>query len=783
MDNNNTNKIYNFLNFQVNPQQRTVTKDSRPINLSKKSFDMLVVLLQRHGELIIKDELLAAVWPNQIITDYALSKQISRLKKALEPSDSPISIIETVRGVGFRLLGDVQEGSVDILATKPKKSYLLLGVTAVVIALTLITYYLYQQKTATSVQITDKTLAPKNTKPINIAIIPAEKTDDWLDIGGLNYLTELIQQDSDVGTISPQKNWFDSTDNHLLAAQLLSVDNIDYTLSIKNIVLDGVFKSKLVLRNKKGVLINGDIQAESLSLLFDNIRTWVNQQTRIGSELKSYTTKYSKISNYALESYLRGLTVGEDGKYTQAIEFMKTAVDQDKDFFPAWIMLVKLEAELGNYEKSIAIADTIERLDGFDENLLNHLYNAKAKSLIYLNKLDEADAILKKSIALSELNQDMKAKITSLGNQVMVHDRRGKINDESLKILLLQLDLAKQHDPLLTILARLNYNLSVINTELDNPKKAREYIDKAILQYKQSTDNAIGLFASYAVLSYQHYELAQNDKALLILAEAEKLIDEIESPSVIAYFYMNKARSQSGQGYRTQSINTLEKLTLLSAKIGAKQPKVFGYRALIEQQIAYNDFDAAQLSIKEFITYVSETPEDYLASVGYLATFDMYISARFDDPVLARNKMNQYLQTHPEMKEYLADELKRIEAHILAKEGFIIRAARDLHSLMNYYINKGRVMKGLQVAYEVLELQWLNDMDGFEKTLIQVNEIAVFEYPIVKFRAQLLAFKKDYINAVMLMQDLKPKAREFWSIEDQLLLEKYQQKASIKPLP
>jgi len=772
------------LGFQVNPQQRTVTKDSRPINLSKKSFDILVVLLQRRGGLITKDELLASVWPNQIITDYALSKQIARLRKSLDSSATTETIIETVRGAGFRLLGDVQEGSVDIVATKPKKSYLLLGVTAFVIALTLIAYYLYQQKTATSVPITDKTLVPKNTKPINIAIVPAEKTDDWLNIGGLNYLAELMQQNNNLETINPQKGWFDNTDNHLLAAQLLSVDNIDYTLSIKNIVLDDVFKSQLVLRNKEGVLINGDIQAESLSLLFDNIRTWVNQQTRIGSELKSYTaTKDGKISNYALESYLRGLTVGEDGKYTQAIEFMKTTVDQDKDFFPAWIMLVKLEAELGNYEKSIAIADTIEKLDGFDEDLLNHLYNAKAKSLIYLNKLDEADAILKKSIALSELNQDMKAKITSLGNQVMVHDRRGRINEESLQILLLQLDLAKQHNPLLTILARLNYNLSVINTELDNPKRAREYIDKAILQYKQSTGNAIGLFASYAVLSYQHYELAQNDKALLILAEAEKLIKEVESPSVIAYFYMNKARSQSGQGDRTQSINTLEKLTLLSAKIGAKQPKVFGYRVLIEQQIAYNDFDAAQLSIKEFITYVSETPEDYLANVGYLATFDMYFSARFDDPILARNKMNQYLQNHPEMKEYLADELKRIEAHILAKEGFIVRAVRDLHSLMNYYINKGRVMKGLQVAYEVLELQWLNDMDGFEKTLIQVNEIAVFEYPIVKFRAQLLVFKKDYISAVMLMQDLKPKAREFWSIEDQLLLEQYQQKASIKPLP
>ena len=66
-------------------------------------------------------------------------------------------------------------------------------------------------------------------------------------------------------------------------------------------------------------------------------------------------------------------------------------------------------------------------------------------------------------------------------------------------------------------------------------------------------------------------------------------------------------------------------------------------------------------------------------------------------------------------------------------------------------------------------------MQGYLKTLNQVQELTTFDYPILKYRAQYHAYQDDFINATILMQELKPKAREFWSIDDQLLLEKYQQ--------
>lgn len=131
---NNSNKIYYFSGFILNSQQRLVTNNSKVIDLSKKGFDLLALFLHRHGELLTKDEVLAAVWPNQFITDSALNKQISRLRQIFDSPDSDTSIIETVRGAGFRLLGDVQESSVAPVTTKTKKSYLSFVLTTLVLA-------------------------------------------------------------------------------------------------------------------------------------------------------------------------------------------------------------------------------------------------------------------------------------------------------------------------------------------------------------------------------------------------------------------------------------------------------------------------------------------------------------------------------------------------------------------------------------------------------------------------------------------------------------------------
>ncbi len=96
---------------------------------------------------------------------------------------------------------------------------------------------------------------------------------------------------------------------------------------------------------------------------------------------------------------------------------------------------------------------------------------------------------------------------------------------------------------------------------------------------------------------------------------------------------------------------------------------------------------------------------------------------------------------------------------------------------MNGYIAANNIRYALYAGYSMLELQWKNNMEDYVKTMNYLDEISTFKYPIHKYKAQYLAYNKDYINAYVMMVDLKSKANEFWTTNDQIFLEQYQQLA------
>ncbi|HEX9921590.1 MAG TPA: winged helix-turn-helix domain-containing protein, partial [Anaerolineae bacterium] len=71
--------------------------------LSVKQFDLLLYLYQRAGEVVSKDELASAVWPEAAgdgIYDYQVDKMVSRVRERIGKD-----WIETVWGYGYRLKG------------------------------------------------------------------------------------------------------------------------------------------------------------------------------------------------------------------------------------------------------------------------------------------------------------------------------------------------------------------------------------------------------------------------------------------------------------------------------------------------------------------------------------------------------------------------------------------------------------------------------------------------------------------------------------------------------
>jgi non-specific serine/threonine protein kinase len=88
---------YRFGRFELQPDKRRLLAAGAPVDVGSRAFDLLVVLVERDGHLVTKDELLERVWPKVIVEENTLQAQVSALRKILGPE-----AIATISGRGYR---------------------------------------------------------------------------------------------------------------------------------------------------------------------------------------------------------------------------------------------------------------------------------------------------------------------------------------------------------------------------------------------------------------------------------------------------------------------------------------------------------------------------------------------------------------------------------------------------------------------------------------------------------------------------------------------------------
>ena len=90
-----------------------------PLAVGSRAAEVLGVLVDHPGDLVSRDEIMAAVWPGTVIEDGNLSVQISALRRVLDNGRSDGSLIQTVPGRGYRFLGQVRKYDPDQLPLSP----------------------------------------------------------------------------------------------------------------------------------------------------------------------------------------------------------------------------------------------------------------------------------------------------------------------------------------------------------------------------------------------------------------------------------------------------------------------------------------------------------------------------------------------------------------------------------------------------------------------------------------------------------------------------------------
>ena len=90
--------------FRLIPSQRLLLDGERPVRLGSRAFEMLIVLTERAGELVSKDELMARVWPDTTVGDANLKVHVAALRRALAEGQGGNRYIVTIPGRGYRFV-------------------------------------------------------------------------------------------------------------------------------------------------------------------------------------------------------------------------------------------------------------------------------------------------------------------------------------------------------------------------------------------------------------------------------------------------------------------------------------------------------------------------------------------------------------------------------------------------------------------------------------------------------------------------------------------------------
>lgn len=99
--------IYRFGDFSVDADQRVLLRAGKPVPLTPKLFDTLLILVENGGRIVGKEELMERLWPDTFVEEANLSVNIQQLRKALgDPARSPL-YIETVARRGYRFIAEV----------------------------------------------------------------------------------------------------------------------------------------------------------------------------------------------------------------------------------------------------------------------------------------------------------------------------------------------------------------------------------------------------------------------------------------------------------------------------------------------------------------------------------------------------------------------------------------------------------------------------------------------------------------------------------------------------
>src|ERR1700722_9835858 len=117
--------LYEFGPFRVDPEKQVLLREDHPVAISPKVFETLLILVRRSREVVSKEDLMQALWPDAFVEEANLSQNIFMLRKALGDTPEARRYIVTLPGRGYRFAEQVRtvtQGGDDVVIERRSRT-------------------------------------------------------------------------------------------------------------------------------------------------------------------------------------------------------------------------------------------------------------------------------------------------------------------------------------------------------------------------------------------------------------------------------------------------------------------------------------------------------------------------------------------------------------------------------------------------------------------------------------------------------------------------------------
>jgi DNA-binding winged helix-turn-helix (wHTH) protein/tetratricopeptide (TPR) repeat protein len=405
--------FYQFKSFRLNVEERQLLRNESLVSLTPKAFDVLAVLVEQHGHLVEKDELLRTVWADSFVEEANIPRVIHTLRKVLSDDGNGNKFIETVAKKGYRFVAEVTEVSCDAettdaeklprprVAASPRLIFFAVCFLTAAFLLVLLSFNLQSDSATNPGKI--KSIAVLPVKPIGAGV-----RDEIYELGiAESLITKLgLLKGFVVRPIGATRKYSDIEQDPLAAGR---EQKTDYVLAANYQIAEGKIRITAQLYNVSSGQIEETYKSEkdagNIFALQDAVADEVGNllKTRFATTTGDSMAKRGTNNEEAYRLYLQGKNMMMKRNRTdfkKSIEYFEQAIRLDPNYASAYAGLAgaSIGAEISNVNAGRDAAEKAQSAEKIKETL--------AKSLQLDTNLAEAYAVRGQLDFLHDWNLD-----------------------------------------------------------------------------------------------------------------------------------------------------------------------------------------------------------------------------------------------------------------------------------------------------------------------------------------------------------------------------------------